>query len=286
MPPCDGNHRLASTDERCQLIFDTHAHLDDEQLAGKTADIIADAKRHGVCEVLTVATTLASSYRSIELAETHSEIFAAVGIHPNSCQDASLAELDQVRQLTQHPKVIAIGETGLDDYWKFCSMDVQIDYFKRQIRLSHETGLPFIVHMRDCESQMLATLSESTQQGTLNGIMHSFTGTLQTARQCLEWDMHISFAGMVTYRKNDELRQIAAAIPDQRLLVETDSPYLSPHPERGKRPNTPALIRHTVACLAEARGATFEETAELTRRNALRLFRLETSKQPNQVGNG
>ncbi len=261
------------------MIFDTHAHLDDEQLAEQTAELVADARRHQVTRILTVATSLASSHRSIQLAEQHAEIYAAVGIHPNSCQDATPAHLVEIVQLTQHPKVIAIGETGLDVYWDFCPLDVQLEYFKRQIHLSHETGLPFIVHMRDCESEMVETLSSTTRHGRLNGIMHSFTGSLETAKQCLQWGMYISFAGMVTYKKNAHLREIAAQIPNERLLVETDSPYLAPHPMRGQRPNTPALVRHTLECLAEVRQSEFESLAQLTFQNAIRLFGLTADSQ-------
>ncbi len=257
------------------MLFDTHAHLDDEQLAESTAEILADAREHDVTHVLTVSTTLASCYRSLKLCETCPEVWAAVGIHPNSCHEANRQQWKEVCELAKHPRVVAIGETGLDGYWDFCPMDLQREYFLRHIELSHATGLPFIVHMRDCEPEMLEMLDAATDPGgRLNGIMHSFCGSQQAAETCLDWGMHISFAGMVTYKKNDELRAIAATIPDDRLLVETDSPYLSPHPARGQRPNTPALVRHTVQCLAETRNTSFDELADITSKNALRLFQI------------
>lgn len=255
-------------------LFDTHAHLDDEQLIGQTESILEHCREHGVSRILTVSTSLASCHRSIGIAEQYLDVYAAVGIHPNYCHEASPTDWQTVKSLIPHEKIVAIGETGLDDHWDFCPMDVQIDFFKKHIELSHQTGLPFIVHMRDCEPLMLETL-ESTRDahGKLNGIMHSFCGSLAAAHQCLEWGMHISFAGMVTYKKNEELREIARSIPDDRLLIETDSPYLSPHPCRSQRPNTPALIRHTLQCLADARGVTRDHLAKVTMENATRLLK-------------
>ena len=184
------------------MIFDTHAHLDDQQLIGKTAELVEDACNRQVTRILTVATSLASSYQSIKLAEQFDAIYAAVGIHPNSCHEANRHQLTELRQLVDHPKVVAIGETGLDGYWDFAPMDLQHEYFAAQIQLSHDTGLPFIVHMRDCQPEMMSALKSSTVGGRLHGIMHSFTGDIDAAEQCLEWGMFISFAGMVTYKKN------------------------------------------------------------------------------------
>ena len=217
------------------MLFDTHAHLDDEQLAGNTAEILAEARAHDVNHVLTVSTTLASCYRSIKLSESHPQVWAAAGIHPNSCHEANPLQWKEIRGLIKHPRVVAIGETGLDGYWDFCPMDVQREYFLRHIELSRESGLPFIVHMRDCEPEMLETLAGARDAaGRLNGIMHSFCGSARAADTCLDWGMHISFAGMVTYKKNDELRAIAATIPDDRLLIETDSPEFltTPRPRK------------------------------------------------------
>ncbi|MCA9208361.1 MAG: TatD family hydrolase, partial [Planctomycetales bacterium] len=166
------------------------------------------------------------------------------------------------------------GETGLDRYWDHTPFDVQEDYFDRHLRLSQQTGLPFIVHMRDCGDDVLRMLRVASERSTLAGVMHSFTGDLALAQACLELGLYISFAGMVTYKKSDELRQIAAAIPADRLLLETDSPYLSPHPKRGHRPNEPALLAHTADCLADVRGVSVEQLAAETTANARRLFRL------------
>jgi TatD DNase family protein len=149
---------------------------------------------------------------------------------------------------------------------------LQQDFFDRHLRLSQQVHLPFIVHMRNCGAEILSTLREARSRGALLGVMHSFTGDAELAGQCIELGLYISFAGMVTFKKSDDLRAIAATIPSDRILIETDSPYLSPHPKRSQRPNEPALLVHTAACLAETRGVKLDEFAVQTTSNAIRLF--------------
>ena len=158
------------------------------------------------------------------------------------------------------PRVAALGETGLDRHWDYTPFDVQQDYFDRHLRLSQQTALPFIVHTRDSDADVLAILREARLRGPLAGVMHSFTGTSETAAECLELGLYISFAGMVTFKKSDDLRSVAKSIPANRILIETDSPYLSPHPLRGKR-NEPARLVHTAECLARERGVSLDEFA-------------------------
>lgn len=255
-------------------LFDTHAHLDDEQFDEVRDDVIARAQEAGVVSMVAVGTTAPSSKKCIDLAARYDSVFAAVGIQPNCCAQAGPGDWDEVVRLTSQPKVVALGETGLDRYWDYTPLDVQQDYFDRHLRLSQERDLPFIVHMRDCGDDILAMLREAAHCGPLRGVMHSFTGDAALAAECLELGLYISFAGMVTYKKSEELRQVAATIPNDRILIETDSPYLSPHPKRGQRPNEPALIQHTAACLAEVRGVENVEFARQTTVNAQRLFGL------------
>ncbi|MCA9153824.1 MAG: TatD family hydrolase [Planctomycetales bacterium] len=256
------------------MLFDTHAHLDDEQFDDARDEVVARAHAAGVGTMLAVGTTVASSRKCVELAAQYDGVYAAVGIQPNYCAEAQPGDWDAIVQLAERPRVIALGETGLDRYWDHTPFDVQEDYFDRHLRLSQQTGLPFIVHMRDCGDDVLRMLRVASERSTLAGVMHSFTGDLALAQACLELGLYISFAGMVTYKKSDELRQIAAAIPADRLLLETDSPYLSPHPKRGHRPNEPALLAHTADCLADVRGVSVEQLAAETTANARRLFRL------------
>jgi TatD DNase family protein len=180
--------------------------------------------------------------------------------------------------MLDEPRVVAIGETGLDRYWDFTPFDIQQDYFDRHLRLSQQHGLPFIVHMRDCDEDILIMLREARQRGPLNGVMHSFTGSQAMADECREMDLYISFAGMVTYKKSTDLRAIAASIPEDRILIETDSPYLSPEPVRKIKRNEPAHVMHTASCLADVRGTTLEAFAAATTANAKRLFSLVDSR--------
>lgn len=256
-------------------LFDTHAHLDDDQLASSVAAVVDKAKTAGVTRILSVGTTLTSSRRCWEYAQSFAGVYAAVGIHPNHTHEATPADWEQTVALAGETRVVALGETGLDKHWDYAPFALQQDYFDRHLRLSQQLKKPFIVHMRDCESDILHMLREARQRGPLTGIMHSFTGDMAMARECVEMGLHISFAGMVTFKKSDELRAVAQQVPDDRLLIETDSPYLSPHPHRGVRPNEPALVVHTAQCLSDARGTSLEQLASLTTGNALRLFGID-----------
>ena len=193
-------------------------------------------------------------------------------MQPNYIAEAEPGDWDRIVALAGEPGVVAIGETGLDRHWDFTPFDVQQDYFDRHLRLAAERGLPFVVHMRDCDEEILEMLREAHRRGPLRGVMHSFTGGRAMAEECLAMGLYISFAGMVTYKKSDELRAVAAIVPDERLLVETDSPYLSPEPVRKIKRNEPAHVRHTAARLAEVRGVTVVALAAQTTANARRLF--------------
>jgi TatD DNase family protein len=199
-------------------------------------------------------------------------VWATAGIHPNHAAEAEAGDWEAIARLAGQPRVVALGETGLDLYWKDTPLAVQQDYFDRHIRLSQASGLPLVIHLRETAAEILAMLREARQRGPLAGVMHSFTGTAQEAAEFLNLGLYISFAGMVTFKKSDELRQVAAGVPADRILVETDSPYLSPEPFRGKRPNEPARVVHTAECLARLRGVHFTEFARQTTENARRLF--------------
>lgn len=254
------------------VLFDTHAHLADEQLWPEAAAVIDRAKAAGVTRILSVGTEVASTRACIDLAAAHDGLFASAGIHPNHVAQANPDDWDQIVRLAQSPQVVALGETGLDLYWKDTPLPEQQDYFDRHIRLSQQTGLPLVVHQRESAAEILVMLREARQRGPLAGVMHSFTGTAEQAAEFLSLGLFISFAGMVTFKKSDELRAAACTIPAERLLVETDSPYLSPEPFRGKRPNEPARVVHTAECLARERGVAPADLASQTTANALALF--------------
>lgn len=253
-------------------LFDTHLHLDDEQFDGQRDTIVQRAIEAGVETMVTVGTTSASSHLCLKLARQHEAVHAAVGIQPNYCAEAAQGDWDQILQMAGQAGVVALGETGLDRHWDYSPLQLQQDYFDRHLRLSQQTGLPFIVHMRDSGQEILEMLQEAHKRGPLRGVMHSFTGDLPLMQECLDLGMFISFAGMVTYRKSNDLRQVARRVPDDRLLVETDAPWLSPHPCRGQRPNEPALLVHTASCLAEVREMDMASFSDLVSRNARQFF--------------
>lgn len=254
-------------------LFDTHCHLDDEQFDDDRDGVVARACEAGVEAIIAVGTTITSSRVCVDLASRYDRVAAAVGIQPNYCAEFSDGDWDYITSLANEPHVVALGETGLDRYWDYTPFDIQQDFFDRHLRLAQQRELPFIVHMRDCEADVLEMLRAARGRGPLSGVMHSFTGSDQGAVECVELGLHISFAGMVTYKKSTELRQIAVTIPADRILIETDAPYLSPHPKRGQRPNEPALLVHTASCLAEQRGETVASFARQTTENARALFR-------------
>jgi TatD DNase family protein len=254
-------------------LIDTHAHLDQEEFDEDRPAVIERAHAAGVEAIVAIGVTGTSSEAVVTLAGQFPGVYAAVGIQPNYTAQSDAADWDRVLALVDRPKVVAIGETGLDRHWDYSPFAVQQDYFDRHLRLAQERDLPFVVHTRESDDDVLAMLREARQRGPLRGIMHSFTGTSETAAECVALGLHVSFAGMVTFKKSDALRTVAATVPADRILVETDSPYLSPHPLRGKR-NEPVNLMHTATCLAQARGQSPAEFAEQTTANARALFRL------------
>ncbi len=259
------------------MLFDTHAHLEDEQLLPILGQVLENASSAGLVGITAIGTTAMTSRKCSELAREYPQIHSAVGIHPNHCQDATERDWQEIVELATQPEVVAIGETGLDRYWDYCPIERQKIWFAKHIELSFETEKPLVIHMRECESDILAMLDEHQRDGRVIGIMHSFAGSWETAQHCLDLGMYISFAGMVTFKKSDELRGIATRIPEDRILVETDAPYLTPHPHRSKRPNQPAMVCHTATCLADVRGVDLDLFSEMTTANAKRVFNLDAS---------
>jgi TatD DNase family protein len=258
-------------------LVDTHAHLDAAEFDADRREVIDRARGAGVATVVCPAVSAASSRAVVRLAEEHDELLAAVGIQPNSCAEAAGQDWDRVVELAGHPRVVAVGETGLDRHWDFTPFDQQRDYFDRHLRLAQARGLPVIVHCREAEADLVPMLREARRRGPLPGVLHCYSGDRAMAEECLALGFYISFAGAVTYRnkKFDGLWAVAASVPADRLLVETDSPYLVPHPLRGRqRRNEPAWIVHVAQRLAELRSQTLDELAAQTTVNARRLFRL------------
>jgi TatD DNase family protein len=259
-------------------LFDTHAHLDEEAFAGDLPGVIERAEQVGLVGILAVGTTAGSSEAAIRLAERFPLVWAAVGIHPNFAAQAAAYDWTQIESLVQHPRVVAIGETGLDRHWNYTPFVLQEEYLRRHLALSRQTAKPVVLHCREAEADLRRILQEDYQaHGPLSGILHAFSGDWETAQWGLAWGLHVSFAGMLTYKNAKNLREVAARIPEERLLIETDSPYLVPVPLRNRvRRNEPAHIIHTLECLAQVRQCDPSTLAAITAKNARRLFRLET----------
>lgn len=254
------------------MLYDTHAHLDQPTFANDLAAVLERARTAGVLDVNAIGVDAASSRAIVALAAEHAMVHAVVGIQPNDVAEAQPGDWDEIVRLAGESGVVALGETGLDRYWDATPFDQQQDYFDRHLRLSQETGLPFVVHMRECEEDVLAMLREARARGPLAGVMHSYTGTAAGAAEAIELGLCVSFAGMVTFKKSDDLREVAGGVPLDRLLIETDAPYLSPEPVRKIKRNEPGHVAHTARFLAELRGEPFEEFAKQTTANAKLLF--------------
>jgi TatD DNase family protein len=253
-------------------VIDTHAHLDDDRFAADVADVVARAQAAGLERVVTIGTDAATSRRNVDLAGRFPLLRAAVGIQPNHVAEAQPGDWDVIRELVSHPECVAVGETGLDRYWDRTPFPLQEDYFARHLALSRESSKPVVIHCREAEADVVRMVRADFEvHGPVAGVMHSFTGDAEAAKACLAMGLHVSFAGMVTYKNAENLRQVAATIPLDRLLVETDSPYLAPVPLRGQR-NEPAYVVHTADCLAKVLSVTRQLIDEHTTRNARALF--------------
>jgi TatD DNase family protein len=256
-------------------LIDTHAHLDDERFQDDLPAVLERARAAGVCRIVAVATTAASSAAGQELAARFPEILSpTAGIHPNNASEAAPGDWDEVVRLVEAGKVVGIGETGLDRHWDYSPFPLQEEYFSRHLALARKHGLPVIIHCREAEADVERMLREDyDRHGPLRGILHSFAGTQAMAEAGLAMGLYLSFAGMLTYKNADDLRQVAARVPLDRVLVETDCPYLAPVPVRGKR-NEPAFVAHTAAVLASVLDVDLQTLAERTTANARSLFGL------------
>jgi TatD DNase family protein len=260
-------------------LIDTHCHLDFKAYDDLRADIIQQAAEAGVTRIVNPTIDLASARTALALAETFGGVYVAVGLHPNSTADFQRVMAGTVKTLADHPKAVAIGEIGLDYYRDHSPPETQRRAFAAQLAVAADLALPVIIHNRDADDDvmdMLAdwvlTLPESVRARP--GVLHSFSASEEIAERGLALGFYLGFTGPVTFQKADELRRIAIGVPDDRILVETDGPFLTPHPYRGKFPNRPAYVRYVAERLAVERGVSFETFAAQTTANAVRLFQL------------
>jgi len=251
------------------MLFDSHAHLDDNRFDDDRAEVIARAREAGLVGIVNAGACMASSARSIALAEEYDFIYAAVGIHPHDAKEAKECDYDQLAGWTSNAKVVAIGEIGLDYYYDLSPRDVQQQVFVRQLDVARQCNKPFIIHDRDAHGDIMSILKKEAKG--LSGVLHCYSGSWEMAKEILKMGFYISFAGPVTYAKDGKLKEVAANVPLERLLVETDCPYLTPKPYRGRR-NEPAYVQFTAEEVASVRGMEFAALAEAATANTKRLF--------------
>lgn len=250
------------------MYFDTHTHLDDEKFDQDRELVIENLKKEGVSLAVNVGADLMSSKNSIALAERYDFIYAAVGVHPNEVGEMQDKDLETLAKMAEHEKVVAIGEIGLDYHYDEPERDVQKVWFEKQLQLAQALDMPFIIHDRDAHQD---TMEMIKKVGYFNGVMHCFSGSCEMAKIMLDLGFYISIAGQVTFKNAPKVRDVAKMIPIDRLLIETDSPYLTPEPHRGERNNS-ANVRFTCAKIAELKGFSAEELAKMTLENGKKFY--------------
>jgi TatD DNase family protein len=253
------------------MLVDSHCHLDFPEFAPELDAVVARAREAGVGTCVSIGTTLAKFPRVQAVAEQFDNVWCSVGIHPHEAKVEPLDNSAPLIERAQHPKVVGIGETGLDYYYEHSPREAQIANFRAHIAAARELKLPLIVHTRDAEDDTIQILRGEMEQGAFTGLIHCFTGTRALAEAARDLGFCISASGIATFKKSEELRSVLKDVPLDRLLVETDAPYLAPMPHRGKR-NEPAFVTHTARMLADLKGIGFEELAAATTDNFFRLF--------------
>ncbi|MFB6469315.1 TatD family hydrolase [Cytobacillus sp. Hz8] len=252
------------------MLFDTHAHLNDEQFNDDLIEVIERAKNAGVTDMVVVGFDRPTIKRAMELTDQYEFIYACIGWHPVDAIDMTDDDLKWIEELSGHPKVIALGEMGLDYHWDKSPKEIQHDVLRKQIRLAKKVNLPIVIHNREATSDIMMILKEEHAE-EVGGIMHCFSGSVEVAKECLAMNFYISLGGPVTFKNAKKPKEVAEAVPLNKLLIETDCPYLAPHPYRGKR-NEPSYVKLVAEQIAELKGITFEEVAEATTKNAKKLF--------------
>ncbi|MEK4197821.1 TatD family hydrolase [Cytobacillus sp. FSL K6-0265] len=252
------------------MLFDTHVHLNAEQYDEDLEEVIMRAREAGVEKMVVVGFDRPTIERAMELIEQYDFLYASIGWHPVDAIDMTEEDLIWIEELSKHPKVVAIGEMGLDYHWDKSPKDVQKDVFRQQIQLAKKVKLPIIIHNREATADIVEILKEENA-AEVGGIMHCFSGSPETAKECIDMNFYISLGGPVTFKNARKPKEVAAEIPLEKLLIETDCPYLAPHPFRGKR-NEPSYVKLVCEQIAEIKNIPVEEVAAITTENAKKLF--------------
>jgi TatD DNase family protein len=256
------------------MLIDSHAHIQGKEYAGEAAAVIARAREAGVETIIAVggAGDMSSNTEAVALAGSFPGVYATVGMHPHDAKDVGDEDLKTLQRLAASPKVVAVGETGLDYYYNHSPRETQRQVFSRFIHLARESKMPLVVHERAAAAEAAELLREEGK-GEVHGVVHCFTGDYDAARRYLDLGFYLSFTGIITFKNADALRDVVRKVPLERIFIETDSPYLTPVPHRGRR-NEPAYVRYVAETVARVRNTSLEQTASVTTANARALFRL------------
>jgi TatD DNase family protein len=253
------------------MLIDSHCHLDFPDFAGELDAVVARAQAAGVGRIVTISTRVKRHAEVLAIAERFPDVYCSVGTHPHNAHEELDVTADELIARTRHPKVVAIGEAGLDYHYDHSPRDAQERGFRNHIAAARATELPLVIHSREADDDMARILEEETGKGAFPAVLHCFTGSRELAERAIALGLFISFTGILTFKKSDDLRSIAKSLPAGRVLVETDAPYLAPGRYRGKR-NEPAYVAETAKVLAETRGVSLDEIARETNAGFFRLF--------------
>ena len=262
------------------MLVDSHCHLDFPDFSAELDAVVERARVAGIGRMVTICTRVRKFPQVLAVAEKYPDIFCSVGTHPHNAHEELDVDAAALIKLTQHPKVVALGEAGLDYHYDKSPRDAQAQGFRQHVAAARETGLPLVIHSREADADMSRILEEETGKGAFPAVLHCYTGGRDLAFKAMELGLHIGFTGILTFKNGQDLRDIARDLPAERILVETDSPYLAPLPYRGKR-NEPSYVVNTARVLAETRGVSEEEIARQTTENFFRLF----AKVPRTLAN-
>jgi len=253
------------------MLTDTHCHLTDPQLHSHIAEILQRARCAGVCRIITVGTDPADWQTAVEVAKSHPGVAAVLGLHPHEAKSLCEEHIARLKNLLHNERAVALGEVGLDYHYNFSEPAVQRQAFEEQLKIAVETNLPAVIHCREAFEDAMSILDEF--RGRLKAVIfHCFSGSVDEARKVLNRGYYISLAGIVTFRSSAELKEVATFVPDDRLLLETDAPYLTPEPIRKVRPNEPAHLVHTARCVAELRKVDMQKLCDICERNVEAVF--------------
>ena len=255
------------------MIFDTHAHYDDEAFQEDRDELLNSLNTHGIEAVVNVGASIQTTKNTLELMKKYPFVYGAVGVHPSETEELNDYLMDWLKHVSGEKKVVAIGEIGLDYYWKEPDPEIQKHWFVRQLQLAREVKLPVIIHSRDAARDTL-DIMKAEKAGEIGGVIHCFSYTKETAREFQKWDYYFGIGGVLTFKNAKKLKEAAAELPIERILLETDCPYLAPEPYRGKR-NSSLYLPRVVAALAELKGLTCQEIEDITWHNGCRFYGLE-----------